>query len=257
MKPLVYHSLFASKTNNAHHITFDNGCDYVVKLYKSKENKALINEWLAYCLARYMALPVPYSYLIEMPEAFVSAIPERGETEYTTKQFASAYIKNSKNGHEVKAPNLFNAPDLAKIIVFDYWLYNTDRTRKNILLQEQTAGNYFLWAIDHAEILGSFSWTINDLENLPQTVINSATHRMMAEFIEKESEFKAQIKIIQSIPTQLLEEILSFVPPDWNLSEEEQHSLIKALNFRRYNVLPNLIGKFVKSVYRPIHQLKE
>ncbi|ARK28850.1 HipA family kinase [Halalkalibacter krulwichiae] len=215
MNPLTYQKLFQSKTNNAHLVTFDNGNDYVVKLFKPSEDKALINEWLAYCIARFMGLPIPYSYLIEMPKSFVEVFPKGHGTVYTSKQFASKYIANSVNAHETKVENILNYNDMAKIIVFDYWLCNTDRTRKNILLQEQTAGNHFLWIIDNAEIFDSYSWTMNDLENLPQNLIRSATHELMVRFIKEEKDFKIALTHIQSIPTQLLEEILSFVPNDW------------------------------------------
>jgi hypothetical protein len=146
-----------------------------------------------------------------------------------------------------------NNSDLAKIIVFDYWLCNTDRTRKNVLLQEKIPGTHFLNVIDHADILGSLSWTINDLEHLPQTIMKSATHEMMAKFIQDEDDLIEQIKWIQAIPIQLLEEILSLIPHDWNLSYEEQQELIKSLIYRRQKILPMLVGKFIKRVYRPLH----
>jgi hypothetical protein len=254
MKPSSYRMLFESKTNNAHLITFDDGNDYVVKLYKNGEEKALINEWIAYCIARYMDLPIPPSYLVEMPEEFIAAIPNSGDFRYTTKQFASKYIKDTINGHQANVINIINHSDLAKVIVFDYWLCNTDRTRKNILLQEKTTGNFFLWIIDHAEIFGLYSWSVTDLQHPPQTVMKSFTHEMMAKFILEEDDFKKQIKLIQTIPTQLLEEIVSFIPDDWNLSLVEQQELIKTLIHRRDKILPNLIGQFIKTTYRPIHK---
>jgi hypothetical protein len=253
MKPVTYRKLFDSKTNNAHLITFDDGHDYVVKLYKKSEDKVLINEWFAYCIARYMGLPVPHSYLVELSEEFIATIPNNALLQYTTKQFASKYINDSVNGHEVDVINIMNNSDLAKIIVFDYWLCNTDRTRKNVLLQEKIPGTHFLNVIDHADILGSLSWTINDLEHLPQTIMKSATHEMMAKFIQDEDDLIEQIKWIQAIPIQLLEEILSLIPHDWNLSYEEQQELIKSLIYRRQKILPMLVGKFIKRVYRPLH----
>ncbi len=253
MKPISYIKLIESKTNNAHLITFDDNKDYIVKLYKPSENRALMNEWLGYCLARFIGLPIPYAYLVNMPKEFVDSFPNLYDSVYTPIQFASKYLPNCVNAHETVVTNIINHAHLAKIIVFDYWLANTDRTRKNVLLEEKTPGNHYLWILDHAEIFDSYSWTINDLENLPQHLLSSATHKMMAEFIQQEKDFKAALKIIQSIPTQLLEEILSFVPEDWNLSLEEKNEVIKALNYRRYNSLPMIIEKFIKTIYRPLH----
>ncbi|WP_227937953.1 HipA family kinase [Alkalihalobacillus deserti] len=256
MKPTSYQKLFESKTNNAHLITFDDGNDYVVKLYKETERKALINEWVAYCFARFLRLPIPYSYLVEIPKEFFDKIPKSTDTKYTSKQFASKYINNCKNGHEVNVTNITNYSNLAKIIVFDYWLYNVDRTRKNILLQENTPTSHYCWIIDNADSFGSISWTINDLENRPQTIIESATHQMLAKHVKKEKDFKKAIQLIQVIPTQLIEEIVSSIPEDWNLSSDEKQELIKTLNFRRYFTLHLLIEKFIRKVYRPLQTNK-
>ncbi|MFC0558951.1 HipA family kinase [Halalkalibacter alkalisediminis] len=254
MKPISYKKLFESKTNNAHLISFDDGNDYVVKLYKESESKALINEWIAYCIARFLMLPIPYSYLVEIPMEFFEAMPKSADTQFTSKQFASKYIDNCKNGHEVNVTDITNNANLASIIVFDYWLYNIDRTRKNILLQESTPGSHYCWIIDNADSFGSLSWTTNDLENRPQTLIESATHEMLAKHVKKEEDFKKAIQLIQVMPTQLLEEVVSHIPEDWNLTTVDKKEIIKTLNYRRYFTLHLIIEKFLRKVYRPLHR---
>lgn len=254
MKPTSYQKLFESKTNNAHLITFDDGNDYVVKLFKETENKALVNEWIAYCFARYMGLPIPYSYLVEIPKEFFEKIPKSVDTKYTSQQFASKYISNCKNGHETNVLKILNNDDLANIIVFDYWLYNIDRTRKNILLEERIPGGHYCWIIDNADSFGSLSWTVNDLWNRPQTTIESATHALLAKHVPKEVDFKKAIQLIQVIPTQLIEEIVSSIPEDWQLSNVEKEELIKSLNYRRFFTLHLLIEKFIRKVYRPLNK---
>lgn len=253
MKSYVYRSNLYEKKNNTHLITFEDGCDYVLKLYKENEDKALVNEWFSYCIARYMQLPISPSYLLELPEAMIDSIPFAEQFRKTSKYFVSKYISDSVNGHEAHVTNIINRNDLAGIIVFDYWLYNTDRTKKNILLQEKEPGSYFLWIIDQAEMFGSLSWTVNDLQYVPQKLMKSATHKMMAKFIPHETDLKKQVELIQTIPTQLLEEILAFVPDELRLSSEEQQEMIKVLNYRRNHILPGLIRKFIKKVYRPLH----
>jgi hypothetical protein len=146
-----------------------------------------------------------------------------------------------------------NTSDLAKIIIFDYWLCNTDRTRKNIILQEKSPGTYVLSVIDHAEIFGSFSWTAHDLQQLPQKLLKSATHQMMASFIKEEEIFWEEMKRVQTIPTQLLEEIFAFIPADWNLSADDRLEIINVLNIRRHKILPKVMRKFIKTIYRPLH----
>ncbi|GAA0345157.1 hypothetical protein GCM10008967_39490 [Bacillus carboniphilus] len=249
MKPQLYQKLFESKTNNAHLISFDNGKDYVVKLYKPKESKALINEWIGYCISRFMGLPIPYSYQVSLPEEFVDQMPNKIGTVNTSKQFMSLYLYDCKNAHEVKPERILNASDLAKIIVFDYWLCNVDRTRKNILLEEVESGAHYLWVIDHADLLGSNDWEVNDFYYLSNTLIKSATHEMMAKFVPSENDFKEAVRVVQTMPIQLLEEMVSFIPHDWNLSKEDGKELIKFLHYRRHTILPLVIGKFIKRVY--------
>ncbi len=254
MNPVQYHKCFESKTKNAHLMTFDNGKEYVVKFYKETEKKALVNEWFAYCVARYLQMPVPYAYLVEIPRNFMEKLPLGNEIQYTKKQFASEYIADTFNGQETTIYGVVNKSQLAQIIVFDYWLCNTDRTKKNILLKEIEPNKHILFVIDHAEIGSSFSWTINDLVQLPQTLMKSATHEIIASFVPTEDEFIKQIKIIQSIPLQLLEEIFNMIPDDWNFTTEEKTNFIQTMNHRRFKMLPKVIKQFIAKKYRLIHQ---
>lgn len=246
----VYKKLFESKTENAHLIQLENGHDYVIKFYKPTENKALINEWIGYCLARFMGLPVPKAEQIQLPETFFNQLPNRKGIIYTPHQFAVHYVPDCVNGHETTVGKIVNGEDLAKIILFDYWLCNLDRTRKNILLKEKSDRVFFLYSIDQAEIFGSNAWTCDSLQTLPDTLLKSATHKMMASFIPNEQTFKEQLEIIQTIPTQFLEELFSFIPADWPLTELEKEAALQVLNIRRFQVLPKLIPLFIKNIYR-------
>jgi hypothetical protein len=80
------------------------------------------------------------------------------------------------DAHQVtNVSQIMNNQSLASIIMFDCWLCNKDRTRKNIIFCEDTPNSYQLWAINHAEVFGSFNWLQSDLENLPNQMLKSAT----------------------------------------------------------------------------------
>lgn len=258
IEPVAYLKTLEGKSN-AHLITFNDGRDYVVKYFQPGFEKTLPNEWISYCIARFLGLPIPYSQLVEIPQSFSSQVPELAQMSYTQFQFASLYVSDCINGHQISVvPDMINHQSLAGIILFDYWLYNTDRTRKNILLSMETPPNsYHLWIIDHAEIFGSYNWQQQDLDILPEEIMKSATHQLMALLIEDETYFDEQLKLIQTIPTLLLKEIVTLIPEDWMVSKEEKKAIINTLARRRKKSLPELIKRFVKKVYQPLHQKQE
>jgi hypothetical protein len=252
--PVTYLNRLEGKSC-AHLITFDDGRDYVVKYFKPGFEKTLPNEWIAYCLARFLELPIPFAQLVEIPEDFSRQVPELAQMSYTQHQFASLYLPDCVNGHQVSSiSHILNHQSLAGIILFDYWLCNRDRTRKNILLHEETPNTYRIWIIDHAEAFGSHSWLPAYLEMLPVGIIKSATHQLMARFIEDERNFAEQMEIIQTIPTLLLEQIMFMIPDDWSVSKDQKKAIVSTLVKRRNKILPQLLNKFVKNVYRPLHQ---
>ncbi len=257
IEPISYRKQLEGKSN-AHLIGFSDGRDYVVKYFKPGFEKALPNEWVAYCLGRFLGLPVPFAKIVEIPQEFSNQVPELAQVCFTQHQFASLYLPNCYNGHQVSAvPKILNHQSLAGIILYDYWLCNKDRTRKNILLHEEMPNSYRLWIIDHSEIFGSFSWLHPYLETLPIGIMKSATHQLMASFIEDERYFAEQLEIIQTIPTLLLEEIVSLTPEDWQISTDHRKDIVTTLVMRRKKILPPLINQFVKNVYRPLRKHHE
>jgi hypothetical protein len=250
--PIQHVKRLENNTNNVHVLTFNDQMEYVVKFHLLHHRKALVNEWLAYCLAKYLQLPIPASKIVEIPRDAYLTIPELHDLPYVKHHIALQYKMNRVNGHSASTVNeIVNNEQLAGIIALDYWLCNTDRTRKNILLKEISKNQYHLSIIDQAKCFGATSWTVSDLENLPEGILESSTHQMMARFITNEVKFKEQLEIIQAIPTLLIDEILSFIPECWMLTKEERKAIVKTLKHRKYKVLPNVLNEFVANVYLP------
>jgi hypothetical protein len=280
IEPSYYQKRLEGKSN-AHRITFNDGNDYAVKFFQPGFERTLPNEWVGYCLARYLHLPIPFGRIIDVQEDFLIEAHQRERDEHaeegvqvvqsketvvgvlgtselegagkTRYQFASLFVPNCVDGHQVsEVSSLTNSTMLAGIILFDYWLANQDRTLKNILFQKMDEGVYTLWAIDHAEVLGGFSWSQADLEVLPEGIIKSSAHKMMAVFIESEEEFYEQLEVIQTMPILLMEEIVNLIPEEWGVSKEDRKAIVTTLLHRRNKVLPKLIERFINKVYRPI-----
>ncbi len=253
IRPVAFIKTLEGKSK-AQLITFDDGNDYVVKFFQPGFERTLPNEWIGYCLARYLGLPVPFAQIVEIAKEFCSQIPELAEIQYTQYQFATLYVADSLNAHQVtNVSAILNDDALAGIILLDYWLCNRDRTRKNILLEEAANGVYQVWMIDQAEIFGSFNWLHEDLEKLPVEVLKSATHQLMAQFIKDEQGFFEYLEVIQTMPILLMEEIVSLIPDDWLVTKEEKKAIVNTLVNRRKKILPELTQKFLKKVYSPLH----
>lgn len=254
IEPIGYRKKLKGKSE-AQLITFNDGQDYVVKCFQKGIEKTLPNEWVSYCLARYLHLPIPYAKIVEIPQEFISKYPELKNMENTKYQFASMYVPNCYNLHQVPTvTNIINDDSIANILVFDYWLYNKDRTRDNILLCEEIPNSCKLWIIDHGVAFGSFKWDISDLGNLPVKIMKSATHKYLAKFVLDEKDFFEAIDTIQKIPIHLLEEIVELIPDEWLESEEEKKAIVCTLVNRREKILPKLVRKFIRKVYHPLHQ---
>jgi hypothetical protein len=253
IKPIAYQRKLDGKSN-AHLITFSDGKDYVVKCLQEGFEKSLTNEWVGYGLGRYIGLPIPFARIVEIPLEFSSQVPEFAGLCESQFQFASQYVPDCLNGHEVSTiQHITNHRTLASMIVFDYWLQNRDRTRKNVLFEKVSGDSWKLWAIDHAEIFGSYDWHQSDIEKLPAQLIKSATHQLMAGFIKDENDFYEALEIIQTIPILLIEEIVDLIPEDWNVTKEEKKAMVTSLVTRRHKVLPKLIDRYIKRRYRPLH----
>lgn len=257
IQPIAYKKTLEGKSG-AHLITFDDGRDYVVKYHQPGFEKALVNEWIAYCLGRYLGLPIPFAQIVQIPQEFSTQVPALTQMSHTQFQFASLYVPDCFDGHQVTSvPQISNHQTMAGIILFDYWLCNRDRTRKNIVLCEDSPGAYRLWIIDHAEVFNSFNWVQTDLENLPTHLMKSATHELMLRFIDDEQYFFKYLDIIQTMPIHLIEEIVTVIPDGWNISQEEKKAMVTALIVRRKKILKKIIERYIKKVYRPIHKNKQ
>ncbi|MFC4798727.1 HipA family kinase [Neobacillus sp. GCM10023253] len=246
IKPVSYQKKLQGKSN-AHLITFDDGREYVVKFFQQGFERSLPNEWVAYCLGRYLGLPIPFGRIVEIPQEFSLQVPELAKMGHTQYQFASLYIPDCLDGHKVsKISSIENHQSLAGIIAFDYWLFNRDRTRMNVLFQEVASGGYKLWMIDQAEVFGSFNWIQEDVENLPADILKSATHELMSAYIEDEKLFNGYLEIIQTIPILLIEEIVELIPEEWGVTKDEKKAIVTTLVTRRKKILPKLVERFMK-----------
>ncbi len=254
IKPTLYRKPLAGKSKS-HIIQFSDGQDYVVKFFRPGFDRVLPNEWIGYCLARFLSLPIPYSQLVSIPKPFLADIWASEDVVYTSNQFATLYIPNSMNlrqltNSQADVKSIVNSEAVAGMIVLDYWLNNRDRNRNNVLVSEVEPGSYRFWMIDQGDLFGACNSTAEQLQVPQMELYSSVTHKWMAQFIETEHAFEQYLEVIQTIPKLLLEEILTMVPGEWGISDEDRETIVQWLLLRRDKQLKQLIHRFTKSVYR-------
>ncbi|QDX93864.1 hypothetical protein EEL32_05120 [Brevibacillus laterosporus] len=251
MSQLRFHRQLEGKSL-AHLITGEDGQRYVVKAVTPGFEKTLLNEWIGYCFARFLHLPVPQSSIIHLPQAFYEQQALLEPLLYTPEQFASRYIPNTDNVMNQPLPEHLNNPEvIAPLIVFDYWLCNVDRTKKNVLLTKEADGSATLWFIDQAEILGSPNWNTNTLQQLPIRLLKSSTHMMLAKHVSREQAFWDALEVVYSIPSLLIEEVVHMIPASWPVTEAEKKEIVTTLIKRKQQHLQTLMRLFYHEIYLP------
>lgn len=125
----------------------ENNAEYIVKGLGSRRHSQ-ISEWICANLALRLGLPIPDFTLVDIPEELYE------ELEGTSfKSIGSGIAFGSK---KIEAPNWFEGRSLGlvdeelqrKILVFDLWIKNMDRTRINPnLLYQAESGSLII--IDH------------------------------------------------------------------------------------------------------------
>ncbi|ATO51246.1 hypothetical protein P4V86_12165 [Brevibacillus laterosporus] len=251
MSQLRFHRQLEGKSL-AHLITGEDGQKYVVKAVTPGFDKTLLNEWIGYCFARFLQLPIPRSSIIHLPQPFYEQQASLDPLLYTPEQFASSYIPNAVNVMHQPLPEKLSNPEvIAPLIVFDYWLCNVDRTKKNVLLTDEADGFARLWFIDQAEILGSPNWNTNTLQRLPIRLLKSSIHMMLAKHVSNEREFWDALEIVHSIPSMLIEEVVHTLPASWPVTDAEKKELVNTLVKRKQKHLQTLMRLFYHEIYLP------
>lgn len=109
----------------------DDGALYVVKPFSSGGNWALLMEWIGARLGRSLGLPIPNYRRIEIGEDLAEAWNATNAPKIEAGPgFGSQYIDSATEPAEALLAEM--SPALARrLLAFDWWIHNKDRTFKN------------------------------------------------------------------------------------------------------------------------------
>lgn len=126
----------------------DDGALYVVKPWAAGGNWALLMEWIGARLGRSLGLPIPNYRRIEIGEHLTEAWNATNAPKIEAGPgFGSQYIDSATEPAEALLAEM--SPTLARrLLAFDWWIHNKDRTFKNPnLLWSAVARSFHV--IDH------------------------------------------------------------------------------------------------------------
>jgi hypothetical protein len=214
---------------------------YVVKFfYPQIGERILPNEYIIGALAKYLELPC---YDISFVEVDKELLDEENLGFYSEgKQLGILYDEHADELRERRIKNINNVNDIAKILVFDQWIYNLDRGAEysNWLINDNLGGK--LHIIDHSEAFGRRDWSKTTLDLSLETPVPFTKREMVYKLLyaRLQEEFEEPINIIDSfieeikgIPTVFIEDIVNSVPVEWNINISEKQQVVNYLIERR------------------------
>jgi hypothetical protein len=230
----------------------DDGIYYVKVAENIDGPRLLINEYIAYSIAKMLGLPIPKGAFVQIDGDFEFSIDNQSKKLINPIGFGLRQIKNVT---PLIHPRYFsicsNKENLLPIIVFDHILDNTDR-EFNIgnLLFSYT--NSLVYIIDHGRIfkLGSL-WNQNIYRDRPTTIklkdfSENSLYGKIRMHINLSHYRDACIELFSRIRYDDLKDIVEGIPKEWECSKLEKENLLAYL-FERYNKYPEIIDMIVNN----------
>jgi len=222
-----------------HLVELDDGKKYVLKFLGNPEkDKALINELIAFELARKVELPIIPCEIVYVDFDCLDTTLISSDIEHINGYaFASKY--NTK-ANPVNTPLLFrianNKCDALKIMIFDFLIGNEDRNKGNLLFDSKFKR---ILVIDHTHVFSL--GTMWDEYQLPRKIgevfdsekMNRYNYDNLIQFksfgFDCTKEIDDMIIKIKEIDEIYLQSVIQSVKIFWNISFEEESILISYL----------------------------
>ena len=212
-----------------------NGEQYYVKYQENGQNlRVLANEYVAGQIAKTNKLLCPDSFLITIDNLLLTTLaPINGHPISSGPHFGSKRMNNLYSGPALRSliPKCSNISDYAGIILFDAWLYNTDRRNDGNYLILTEGSNYNFCIIDHGHCFG-MNWTNVLLQTYLTEWSNAYLDEMYA-LINGRVDFDAAIDEINLRDDTFISNLVDAIPTQWLSDASESAALKKYLSVKR------------------------
>ena len=195
------------------------------------------NEYIAAKIGERINLPVPRVQFKEFSGqkgAIIYKVP--GDTNVWRLYPYKSDIPRTLNGYEL----------LTKAIIFDVFVFNTDRNPDNLMYSRIGKKNFDFYLIDHAHTLyGPNAQPANHSDYSFSTLIQIPELREL--FSQGFAAFQSHVREVQEIEDTFFIDLVNSVPVDY--LNDGQKSSIKDLLFHRKKEMYNKIEEFCGAVH--------
>jgi hypothetical protein len=216
---------------------------YIVKFFHQNVGiKVLPNEYICYSLAQELGLPTYPTKLVEVHYELLT------DTKYSWLkgglQFGIMYDFYARTLNANSASNISNKEDVAKIFVFDQWVYNLDHGNEFANWLCSLSNFQLLKTIDNSHVFCGNRWNQHILQSSTEKFENFKSHQVvyaaLSRHISSSQEIIDSIDQINQIPEEKIKEIVFSVPQAWNFSHQERLTVIDYLITRRALLLDHM-----------------
>lgn len=221
---------------------------------RGNKQKDMASEWISYWLFRHFGISVPQAELLMFdPQKFEKELSSltgifKRHIVFGSRWLDARDVKDDMyEGKAKSSEDLKNPEELAKILVMDLWLKNSDRQPLNL---NMIVSNRKLYAIDHAAMFDQVSFIhlaqpvnknyfvrpgeIGDL------IVSSNFFRYYFKRYANEIEEAGQqlCREIEETDESFFRSVLNTMPDSWGITEEEKDAIVNYLNFRKTKLIP-------------------
>ncbi|WP_102349258.1 HipA family kinase [Bacillus sp. Marseille-P3661] len=224
----------------AHVILCSDGNQYVMKMNTvSKRPKEMVNEYVFGKLAKLLSLPVIPFELIQLNEEFIKSTPAlyANKPNYDPRlRYGSLVIENSiVFADKLETPpskqEIINRNMLAGMIIFDQWVYNSNRSINNLLLQHTDKGGYYVHMINHDRCFpGGYRWNAKTIgSQKPEYRMLNQVYRWCYSMLDDDKLLVKFAERIKALPNEWIYEVIVSIPDEWEVTSEERETLYQYL----------------------------
>lgn len=234
-------------------VLFNDDSKCVVKFKNNpKGTRVLVNEYVVAELAQLLSLPIAPNKILNISNDFIELHFHNPQLHFQSgNQFCSKYIEGCIGLPKIPPfkNEIVNRKDLVGLIIFDYWLCNSDRHRNNILLEPLSEEGYYVHLIDHSHCFpGSFKWSKASLNEGPKKLRNRIVHQWCASLLNERSELTTFVEKLTNLADTSIYHIIQSIPADWDVSQDERDALFTYLS-RSKKRMPKIFNYIFKRYY--------
>lgn len=200
--------------------TCQDGVDYIVKGKPKLRQRELVAEFISAYLAHQLGLPCPDFCVVDVGEDIIQFMPDlRGELD-AGPAFATRFIEHTSIIDMSQAHHAINVQDQKKILFFDRWISNSDRSLTSMggnvnIIFNAVNNRYYL--IDHNL---AFAHDTTD-DEYDVHVYSERNRNWIYDILDEPELFD-----LANVALSGLDQVFAQIPDEWFSSEDEREGML-------------------------------